>query len=89
MKVWVLAGLLTAAMAPLAAAAEDTAECELDETRRAVQARAETPAAPANARTTSAPRDADETAAPRVEAQRRRNVKRIPDAELIGPRGAL
>ena len=89
MRVWILAGLLTAAMAPLAAASENTAECQLDETRRAAASRDEAPATPApTARPTAAPRVAAEQA-PRPETPRRRNGKRIPDAELIGPRGAL
>lgn len=89
MKVWILAGLLTAAMAPLAAASENTVECQLDDTRRAAAPRTEAPAAPAPpARPTAAPRVAAEQA-PRPETPRRRNGKRIPDAELIGPRGAL
>ncbi len=89
MKVWILAGLLTAAMAPFAAASETTVECQLDDTRRAAAPRTEAPAPPApTARPTAAPRVAAEQA-PRPEAPRRRNGKRIPDAELIGPRGAL
>ncbi len=89
MKVWILAGLFTAAMAPLASASESTLECQLDDTRRAAAPTREAPPTPAStARPTVAPREAVEQA-PRVEAQRRRNGKRIPDAELIGPRGAL
>jgi hypothetical protein len=89
MKVLILTGLFTAAMVPLAAASETTAECQLDDTRRATQQRVEAPASPApTARPTVAPRETAEQATPR-ETPRRRNVKRIPDAELIGPRGAL
>lgn len=89
MKVWILAGLFTAAMAPLAAASENALECQLDDTRRAAAPRAEAPATPAPAaRPAAAPRVAAEQA-PRPETPRRRNGKRIPDAELIGPRGAL
>ena len=92
MKVWILAGLFTAAMTPLAAASETTMECQLDDTRRAAApARSEAPPtpAPATARPTVAPRETAEQATPRAEAPRRRSGKRIPDAELIGPRGAL
>lgn len=89
MKVWILAGVFTVATIPFAAAVENTAECQLDETRRSVEQRVTTPQAPAPAvaRPTVAQRDAEET--PRVPADRRRGGKRIPDAELIGPRGAL
>jgi hypothetical protein len=102
MKVFVLAGLFTAAMAPLAAASEITAECQLDETRRAQQVRIDSgapggsaPQAARPARETT-PRSEEARAserqaaeAARSFAERRRSVKRIPDAELIGPRGAL
>jgi hypothetical protein len=89
MKVWILAGLFTAAMAPLASASESTLECQLDDTRRATAPRAEAPPTPApTARPTVAPRETAEQATPR-ETARRRSGKRIPDAELIGPRGAL
>jgi hypothetical protein len=90
MKVWILAGLFTVAMAPFAAASESTVECQLDDTRRAAAPRTDAPAppAPSAVRPTAAPRVAAEQA-PRPEAPRRRGGKRIPDAELIGPRGAL
>ncbi len=84
MKVLVLAGLIAMAAAPLALAAESTAECELDETRRDEARRAE--AGPQTARPTVAQRSESTT---RATPQRRRSGKRIPDAELIGPRGAL
>jgi hypothetical protein len=90
MKVWVLAGLFTIAMAPVAMAGEDSTECQLDETRRAAEQRASpTPVAPAAsvARPTVAQRDVIEPVRPPVD--RRRSGKRIPDAQLIGPRGAL
>jgi hypothetical protein len=89
MKVSVLTMLFSVAACPLAAAAESAAECQLDEARREVQARAETatPAATA-ARPTVAQREAGEQPA-RPGAERRRNGRPIPDAELIGPRGAL
>lgn len=92
MKVWVLAGLFTVVTAPFAAAAEDVTACQLDESRRATQERADAPAAPpaAVARPTVVERDVA-VQAPRATApvERRRNGKRIPDAQLIGPRGAL
>jgi hypothetical protein len=88
MKVWVLAGLFTVAMAPVAFAGEDTTECQLDETRRAAEQRAEAPAAPTAARPTVAQRDVIEPIV-RPPVDRRRSGKRIPDALLIGPRGAL
>ncbi len=98
MKVLVLTGLLTLATAPFASAAETDAECQLDENRRAPQLRIDSDTAnggaPPTARQTSAPRDSrqqprvgEETA--RTTAEGRRSGKRIPDAELIGPRGAL
>lgn len=95
MKVWVLASLFTVAMAPAAFAVEDPAACLLDDTRRAVsEPRAEAPPAPATAaRQTMVQRNVIEEGAaepaPRQPVERRRNVKRIPDALLIGPRGAL
>jgi hypothetical protein len=96
MKVWVLAGLFTFATAPFAMAAEDPAECQLDEARRTAQQRVDTPPAdPAAtiARPTVAQRDTTVEPAPRASTaggtDRRRNGKRIPDAQLIGPRGAL
>lgn len=87
MKVWVLAGLFTVAMAPVAMAGEDVTECQLDETRRTAEQRAAAPPAPNVARPTVAQRDVIEPVRPPVE--RRRSGKRIPDAQLIGPRGAL
>ncbi len=99
MKLWVLAGMFTAATVPFAAAAESSAECQVDEARRTAQVRIDNggPGGSApGARVTSAPRDSGEQvaqreaeAAPRPSVDRRRNGKPIPDAELIGPRGAL
>lgn len=103
MKVLFLASVFTAAMVPFAAAAETDAPCQLEEDRRVPQVRINTdapggsaPAAPV-ARQTNAPRSASDAqvaqreadAAARAFAERRRSGKRIPDAELIGPRGAL
>jgi len=97
MKIWVLAGAITAATAPFAAAAESTVECQLDTERRAIVQRIEAPTAPAAPTTTARPTVAPREVAPATSEQpirqaandRRRSGKRIPDAELIGPRGAL
>jgi hypothetical protein len=91
MKVWVLAGLFTVATAPMAFAAEDTTECQLDETRRASQQQVEAQGVATIARPTVAERVVvDPAPVPvRAPAERRRSGKRIPDAQLIGPRGAL
>jgi hypothetical protein len=96
-----MVGLFTAAAIPFAGAAEASAECQVDD-RRTPHVRIDGGgpggSAPATAaRPTSAPREtaAEQTAqreaaeAARAAAERRRNGKRIPDAELIGPRGAL
>lgn len=92
MKVLVLAGLFTAATIPFAAASETTIECQVDDMRReatqTVQPQPQAPA-PTVARPTSVTREAAADPAARVPADRRRGGKRIPDAELIGPRGAL
>lgn len=92
MKAWILAGMITAATAPFAAASESEIECQLEETRRATQTRSSEIPAPPNANTivrpTAAPRDeADQ--AQRAAPPRRRSGKPIPDAELIGPRSTL
>jgi hypothetical protein len=91
MKIWALVGLFSVATIPFAAAAETTEECQIDDTRRAVRERVDVPqAAPTTAAPTAAavPRETAE-AVTRAEPLRRRGGKRIPDAELIGPRGAL
>lgn len=91
MKTWMAAGLFTAAMAPMAYAAESAEACQVDDARRAAQERAETPPVPSSvaamARPTIAQRDVTE--APARTEPRRRTGKRIPDAELIGPRSTL
>lgn len=105
MKLWIFAGLFTVMWAPMAVAAESTAACDVDDTQRSVQQRVDSsPAMPtvsdaqkrggsaaSNGVVVAAPRA--ETATPtvaRTEPQRRRGVtRRIPDAELIGGRGAL
>lgn len=98
MKTWVLAGLFTVVTAPFAVAAETTTECQLDPDRRSVEQRLDAPAppaAPTTGRPTVTQREVTPppaTAADQVRQaanERRRSGKRIPDAELIGPRGAL
>jgi hypothetical protein len=100
MKVLVLAGMFTAAAIPFAGAAEAAAECQVEDARRTSHVRIDGGSAggsaPTLARPTVAPREAAEEQALQREAaeaarlaERRRNGKRIPDAELIGPRGAL
>ncbi len=89
MKVLVLAGALAAVAFPTAAAAEAVAECQSEDARSALTPdRAEPTVAPAPpaARQAAAQRETSEA---RTETARRRNGKRVPDAELIGPRGAL
>lgn len=90
MRVWILAGFFSAAMAPVAAATEIVADCQLEETRRSTAERVETTPPPASvARPVAAQREVVAEAVVRAKPERRRNGKRIPDAELIGPRGAL
>jgi len=90
MQVLILAGLLSAT-APMTTGAEGALECQIEDSRRAEQTRldAPTPAPTVQAtRPAVTPREtAEQTARP--DSQRRRSGKRIPDAELIGPRGAL
>jgi hypothetical protein len=88
MKVSVLAILITAATAPLAVAAETGTDCQVDDSRRVVEEQRAAPPPSRTARPTVAQRDVSEQARA-TPADRRRNGKRIPDAELIGPRGAL
>lgn len=94
MRVLVLAGLITAATVPFAAASEnDLIDCQLDDTRRAsaeqrLDAPPPTPAAPTVARPTVAARDVTEAPRP-VAPERRRGGKPVPDAQLISPRGVL
>lgn len=87
MKVPVLTVLITAATCTFASAAETSLDCQVDDTRRtaAEQRTEERQGTASTARPTVAQREAAERPAP----ERRRNGKRIPDAELIGPRGAL
>lgn len=92
MRVLLLAGLITVATVPFAAASDNEIECQADDARRAsAEQRLDAPpAAPTAtvARPTIARRDAAETPRP-APAERRRNGKRVPDAELISPRGVL
>jgi hypothetical protein len=91
MRVLVLAGLITAATIPFAAASENAIECQMDDTRRAAAEQRIDPAPitpPTVARPTVATREAAEAPRP-VAPDRRRNGKRVPDAELISPRGVL
>lgn len=94
MRVVVLAGLITVATVPFAAASESEIECQFDESRRAsAEQRLDVPptapaATPPNtARPLAAP--AQPVEAPRQTAERRRNGKRVPDATLMSPRGVL
>lgn len=90
MKVWVMAGAFAAFAFPTVAAADVTSPCRTDDTRGVLSTdRVEATSAPASqtsARQSTAQRETQEA---RVEPQRRRSGKRVPDAELIGPRGAL
>jgi hypothetical protein len=102
MRILVFAGLITAAMAP-AALADTGLPCQVDNTRRVLDhviTEAESGSAPptavATAQTIVRPAVVQREAAavqnqrtPAQQQQRRRSGKRIPDAELIGPRGAL
>lgn len=91
MRLLVLVGLFTAAMAPFAAAAENTAECEVDDTRRNAQQRVEEQPAAETTRTArpTAMREATAQQARNEPRRRSGSRKRIPDAVLIGGRGAL
>jgi hypothetical protein len=85
MKAWLLAGLATVVMAPSAFAAESTEAC------RATQERAEAPPVipPSVAAAVRPTAQRDVAEAPARAEPRRRTGKRIPDAELIGPRSTL
>lgn len=92
MRILVLAGLFSLAALPAAYAAEATEECQLDESRRAARERLDTTTLtqqPAAAPATNVAQREGAEAGARAEPIRRRSGKRIPDAELIGPRGAL
>ncbi|MBL8537408.1 MAG: hypothetical protein JNM59_08400 [Hyphomonadaceae bacterium] len=85
MKALVLAGLLSAALAPSAFAAETSAECGVDDDRRMASSR-EVPLTSTQSQTV---RDAQAARDVRCEPTRRRVGKPIPDAELIAPRALL
>lgn len=93
MRVLVLAGFITAATVPFAAASDDVIECQGVDVRRAsAEQRLDTPpVAPAAAPARPAAATPRET----VEAQRlspperRRGGKPVPDAQLMSPRGVL
>jgi hypothetical protein len=103
MKVWVLAGLFSLASAPAAFALDvaSDAECQVDDMRRQMDqviTGADSGSTPNTAAPTVAPaarppttqrQVAAATPTDRAQAARRRSGKRIPDAQLIGPRGAL
>lgn len=90
MRVLLLAGLITAATAPFAAAAENVIECQATDTRRAqAEERMDPlPLAPATTVRPAVVQREAEVQRPAA-AERRRSGKPIPDAQLIQPRGAL
>ena len=104
MKIWVLASLFTAAAIPAAFADEGVVGCQVDDTRQRMERVATDPEpgsaplpeiaevvsrpTPVQRQASAAPQPA-QPAAPQQQQQRRRSGKPIPDAELIGPRGAL
>lgn len=90
MRLWLVAGALSVAAFPSVATAERTEICQED--ARAAQPlveRAEQTSAPAQTGARPPDSQARSEQAARNEPNRRRSGKRIPDAELIGPRGAL
>ncbi|MBK6705207.1 MAG: hypothetical protein IPL62_15445 [Caulobacteraceae bacterium] len=91
MRVLLLAGLITAATVPFAAASESDSDPITDISRASAEQRLDQPPpspAVVVGRQTIAPREAAETPRP-VPVERRRSGKPIPDAQLIQPRGAL
>lgn len=87
MRVLLLAGFFAAVLAPSAFAVEDSKACQLDEMRR--NSANTPPPPPAEARQSEAAPRAVAAEPVRTAPARRRGGKRIPDSELIGPRGAL
>ena len=97
MKLWILAGLFTAATIPWASAMETVTECGLDMRqviREAAPANVEAP--PTTRKAARPPRDeaanasVGQRAAPRTDQRRPGgSLRRIPDAMLIDGRGAL
>jgi hypothetical protein len=82
----VFAGLLSLTGAP--ADSSETAPCETGDARRAIEQPVVQPPAP-QAPSVTLRRVGREDAVASRTPPRRRNGKPIPDAELIGPRGAL
>lgn len=104
MKLWVMAGLFTAAAIPFAGVAEASAECQVDDSRRLPHVRIDgggpggsapapvaRPAANPPEENTAGQVAQREAAQPAraATAERRRSGKHVPDAELIAPRVAL
>lgn len=93
MRVLLLAGLITAATAPFAAAAEnDVIDCQVTDTRRAPaeQRMDQPPQSPVATPVRPAIIQREAVAeAPRPAVERRRGGKPVPDAQLIQPRGTL
>ncbi|MBX3429951.1 MAG: hypothetical protein KF779_10245 [Hyphomonadaceae bacterium] len=92
MRVLLLAGLITAATVPLAAAAETAIDCQTTDVLRTqaeerLDQAPQSPAAPVT-RPNVVQREAADAPRPTA-AERRRSGKPIPDAQLIQPRGAL
>ncbi len=88
MRVPALAALIAFCATP-AFAADNTKACQLDETRRREPEAAASQPAPAPTQAAAVPREVVATPERSEPAPRRRSGRRIPDAELIGPRGAL
>ena len=94
MRILLLAGLITAATAPFAAASasENEIDCQATTRRAAAEERLDqAPPSPtaAVARPNVVQRDAAADAPRPAVPERRRSGKPIPDAQLIQPRGAL
>ena len=93
MKVWVFALGFSAALLPNianAGATPDARDCQTGNARRGECITSSTqPVAPQVTTTRQVTRMPPPPQTARNDAQRRRSGKRIPDAELIGPRGAL
>lgn len=91
MRVLMLAGLFTAVTAPAAIASEYAIDCQPTDMRRAAaeQRLDAPPASGAASAARPAVAQAQSAETPRPASERRRNGKRVPDAELISPRGVL
>ena len=93
MRVLLLAGLISVAAAPFAAASAAVNEIDCQATTRRAQGEERLEPAPPSpaavvARPNGVQREAAEAPRPAA-AERRRSGKPIPDAQLIQPRGAL